>query len=96
MLILCFIYLLFFSLLSYLVNMEVIRYYFILIMIGELVYCLVIMVVVFGVDVWGSFLNFVGMFLFVVMLLNNILFLCIVRSVCCLFYYEFVKCSYCR
>lgn len=63
-----------FSLLSYLVNMEVIRYYFILIMISELVYCLVIMVVVFGVDVWGSFLNFVGMFLFVVMLLNNILF----------------------
>lgn len=74
MLILCLIYLLFFSLLSYLVNMEMIRYYFILIMIGELVYCLVILVVVFGVDVWGSFLNFVGMFLFVVMLLNNILF----------------------
>lgn len=84
------------SLLSYSVNMEVIRHYFISTTISELVHCLATMAVVFGVDVWGSLSNLVGMFLSVVTSLNNIPFQRIGRSACCLFYYESVKCSHCR
>lgn len=84
------------SLLSYSVNMEVIRHYFISTTIGELVHCLATMALVFGVDVWGSLSNLVGMFLSVVTSLNNIPFQRITRSACCLFYYESVKCSHCR
>lgn len=84
------------SLLSYSVNMEVIRHYFISTTIGELVQCLATMAVVFGVDVWGSLSNLVGMFLSVVTSLNNIPFQRIAKSACWLFYYESVKCSHCR
>lgn len=84
------------SLLSYSVNMEVIRHYFISTTIGELIHCLATMAVVFGVDVWGSLSNFEGMFLSVVTSLNNndILFQRIARSACSLFYFESVKCSH--
>lgn len=85
------------SLLSYSVNMEVIKTLLHLNnAIGELVHCLATMAVVFGVDVLGSLSNLEGMFLSVVTSLNNIPFQRIARSACCLFYYESVKCSHCR
>lgn len=82
------------GLLNYSVNMEVIRRYFISTRIGDLVHCRATMAVVFGVDVWGSLSNLVGMFLSVVTSMKNILFQRIARSACCLFDDESVKCSH--
>lgn len=64
------------SLLSYSVNMEVIRHYFISTTIGELVHCLATMAVVFGVDVWGSLSNLVGMFCPPLPIVINFTFIC--------------------